>query len=223
MSTRTNIILLLAATALIVFGVFFYNNNKPARELPVMGKTDIEQKNQNGKVLFDTTYHKVKDFKLINQEGKETTLKNVEGKIFVADFFFSNCKGICIKMTNQMERVYEKYKDNSQVMMLSHTVDPKRDTVETLKAYAEMHGADVSKWIFLTGDKKQLYDLARTSYLVSATEGDGGPQDFVHTENFALVDPGKHIRGYYDGTDTSDVDRLMRDIDILLKEVNYKK
>ena len=117
-----------------------------------------------------------------------------------------------------MERVNEKFKDEPTVMFLSHSVNPEFDTPDILKEYAEHHHADANRWHFVTGDKKQIYDLARQSYLVIATAGDGGPDDFVHTQNFALVDKQKRIRGYYDGTDSTEVNKLIDDITILLKE-----
>ena len=124
-------------------------------------------------------------------------------------------------MSTQLERVQARFKTETSVMILSHTVDPTRDSILALNRYATLHGADPKKWHFLTGDKKQLYDLARHSYLVTATDGNGGAEDFVHTEQFALVDKEKHIRGFYDGTDSVEVNRLIVDIEQLL--LSYKK
>lgn len=162
--------------------------------------------------------HRIADFKLINQLGDTITLKNLEGKIYVADFFFTTCPTICPKMSDQMYRVYQKYKDNPDVLILSHTVMPEVDSVPVLKAYAEKYGADANKWIFLTGPKEEIYQLARKSYFAVITEGDGGVSDFIHTENFILVDKQKRIRGFYDGTSKEDVDRLIKEISYLLKE-----
>ena len=141
-----------------------------------------------------------------------------KGKIYVADFFFTTCLGICPLMTEGMIRVHKAYLNNPDIMILSHTVDPDHDTPSVLKRYANNRKIDTNKWNFVTGDKKQIYDLARYSYLVDASEGDGGPNDFVHTENFALVDREGRIRGYYDGTDTAEVGKLIRDISLLLAE-----
>jgi protein SCO1/2 len=162
--------------------------------------------------------HRIADFKLINQLGDTITLKNLEGKIYVADFFFTTCPTICPKMSDQMYRVYQKYKDNPDVLILSHTVMPEVDSVPVLKAYAEKYGADANKWIFLTGPKEEIYQLARKSYFAVISEGDGGVSDFIHTENFILVDKQKRIRGFYDGTSKEDVDRLIKEISYLLKE-----
>jgi protein SCO1/2 len=162
--------------------------------------------------------HRIADFKLINQLGDTITLKKLEGKIYVADFFFTTCPTICPKMSDQMYRVYQKYKDNPDVLILSHTVMPEVDSVPVLKAYAEKYGADANKWIFLTGPKEEIYQLARKSYFAVITEGDGGVSDFIHTENFILVDKQKRIRGFYDGTSKEDVDRLIKEISYLLKE-----
>ena len=125
-------------------------------------------------------------------------------------------------MSNQMERIYTKYKGNKEVKFLSHTVDPEVDTVEQLKAYAIKHNADAAQWMFVTGDKKELYNIARTGYLLNAEQGDGGPDDFIHTQNFALIDKDKRIRGFYDGTDSTEMNKLMLDIDVLLAEYHYK-
>ncbi|MFN4235471.1 MAG: SCO family protein [Bacteroidia bacterium] len=174
----------------------------------------VDQDQQNNKP------HRIADFKLLNQNGDTITLKNLDGKIYVADFFFTTCPTICPKMSDQMHRVYEKYKDNPQVMIVSHTVMPEVDSVSVLKAYADKYHADADKWIFLTGPKEEIYQLARKSYFAVITEGDGGVDDFIHTENFILVDKQKRIRGFYDGTSEEDVDRLIKEISYLLKEKN---
>jgi protein SCO1/2 len=126
-------------------------------------------------------------------------------------------------MSSQMERIYDKFKGNPEVKFLSHTVDPEIDTVKQLKAYAIKHNADAKQWMFVTGDKKELYAIARTGYLLNAEQGDGGPDDFIHTQNFALIDKDKRIRGFYDGTDSLEMNQLMKDIDLLLKEYHYKE
>lgn len=189
------------------------NEERPLRVLPVYGPVDENTKPN----------HHISDFSLTNQEGKIVTQKDFDGKIYVADFFFTTCRSICPIMSTQLERVYDKYKTNPDVMFISHSVNPVYDTPQILQEYANKHHADVNKWMFVTGDKKQIYELARDSYLVSATEGDGGDEDFVHTQNFALVDKEKRIRGYYDGTDSTDVNKLMTEMDMLLKEYKYKK
>ena len=213
-----NIVLLLLAAGVFTYAFFFHDTQKPLRYLPVFGPKSYEAK--NGKT--DTTYHTVRDFSFVNQDGKTVSQKDLDGSIYVTDFFFTTCHSICPVMSSQMERIYTKYKGNPEVKCRSHTVDPEIDTVEQLKAYALRHNADSRQWLFVTGDKKQLYDAARTDYFLDAEQGDGGPDDFIHTQNFALIDKDKRIRGYYDGTDSADIRQLMSDIDLLLKEYHYK-
>ena len=136
----------------------------------------------------------------------------------VADFFFTTCATICPKMTTQMERVQEAYKTDDRIVLLSHSVTPEMDSIPVLADYAALHNADPARWHFLTGDRKQIYSLARRSYFACQDEGDGGPDDFVHTENFVLVDPQRRIRGFYDGTNAGEVDQLISDIGKLLAE-----
>ncbi|HEY0031484.1 MAG TPA: SCO family protein [Bacteroidia bacterium] len=176
---------------------------------------------ENGK---DTVYHTIAPFSFINQDGKTITDKNYEGKIYVADYFFCTCKTICPKMTTELIRVQDKFKyTKGIVQILSHTVDPENDSVPVLKAYANMVHADTETWNFVTGDKKQLYAMARNSYLLNALEGDGGPDDFIHSELFVLVDKEKHIRGIYDGTNIKKVNELIDDIKVLMAEYLIKE
>jgi protein SCO1/2 len=172
---------------------------------------------QNG----DTTFRKVADFRLISQQGKTISQSDLNNSVYVANFFFANCQGICKKMTSQMTRVQEKFKDKSNFKIVSYTVDPARDSVEALEAYAQMYGADPKMWYFLTGPKKEIYDLAINSYMLPAQETNDGIVDFVHSEKFLLVDKDKHVRGIYDGTSQKDVDRLITEISVLLS--TYKK
>ena len=162
--------------------------------------------------------HYIGDFKLIDQNNEVITQEHYKNKIYVADFFFTTCLGICPIMTEEMIRVYKAYKDEPELLIISHTVDPEHDTPEVLARYAKNRDINSEKWHFVTGDKKQIYDLARYSYMVDATEGDNGPNDFVHTENFALVDREGRIRGYYDGTDSVEVKKLITDIRLLLDD-----
>ncbi|MDF2436759.1 MAG: hypothetical protein K0Q95_1135 [Bacteroidota bacterium] len=214
-----NIFLILLVAGVCVYAFFIHDNKKPIRYLAIFGPKEYEAK--NGKT--DTTYHTVKDFHFIDQDGKTVRQKDLDGSVYVADFFFTTCHSICPVMSNQMERIYTKYKNNPEVKFISHTVDPEIDTVKQLKDYALKHNADSKQWLFVTGDKKELYDVARTGYFLDAQQGDGGPDDFIHTQNFALVDKDKRIRGYYDGTDSTDVDQLIKDIELLLKEYHYKE
>ena len=162
--------------------------------------------------------HVISEFNLTDQRGISITRDSIKGKIFVADFFFTTCKTICPLMTNQMQRLYQQYENDPSICFVSYTVDPETDTQEILAEYAKEKKASAGKWYFLTGDKKQIYDLARNAYFVSATKGDGGEDDFVHTQNFALIDKTMHIRGYYDGTDSLEINKLMKDIEVLREE-----
>ena len=186
--------------------------------LQYFGPREVSKTLLNGKEKTDTIYHSVPSFRFVNQLGDTVTDKNYEGKIYVADFFFASCQSICPKMSTQLQRVQEKFESNNDVLLLSHTVNPEEDTVQALAKYAAMVHANNKKWNFVTGDKKQLYDIARNGYFVTALEGDGGPDDFIHSEKFILVDKEKHIRGIYDGTSTVEVDRLMDEINVLIAE-----
>lgn len=186
--------------------------------LPYIGERELAA---NGK---DTIYHSVQPFSFINQDGEIITDKDYEGKIYVADYFFTTCETICPKMATELLRVQEKFAyTQGLVQILSHTVNPENDSVPVLKSYSQMIHADNSVWNFVTGDKKQLYDMARYSYLVNAMEGNGGPDDFIHSELFVLVDKEKHIRGIYDGTDIKAVNDLLDDIKVLMAEYAIKE
>ncbi len=158
------------------------------------------------------------DYSFTSQTGKTVTPKDFEGKIYVADYFFTTCHSICPVMKVSMLSVYDKFKDNPNVKFLSHTVDPETDSVPQLKSYSDTLKIDNNKWFFVTGNKKELYDAARNYYLLAAEPGDGGPDDFIHTQNFALIDKNKRIRGYYDGTKANDIQKLIADINTLLLE-----
>ncbi|UYQ92583.1 SCO family protein [Chitinophaga horti] len=167
--------------------------------------------------VLGTPGHKIKSFSFTNQDGQTVTRENVEGRFYVAEFFFTTCTGICPKMNTNLEKVYKTYKSNPNFLILSHTVDPEVDTLPALRAYAQKHHADPKNWWFLTGSKRDLYKMARESYMLD----DGtytGPDDFVHTQWFALVDTQGRVRGFYEGTKTKDIDKLISDIDRLIHE-----
>lgn len=186
--------------------------------VPYFGERELAP---NGK---DTIYHSIPAFKFVDQDGDTITDKNYEGKIYVADYFFTTCKSICPKMATGLLEVQEKFAfANGLVQILSHTVNPENDSVPVLKAYSEMVHADTKVWNFVTGDKKQLYDIARNGYLVNAMQGDGGPDDFIHSEQLILVDKEKHIRGIYDGTNIKEVNDLVNDIKTLIAEYTIKE
>ena len=215
-----NILLITGAVIILFASIFLKERSKPLRELPYYGEKEEDSTMVDGKYKKTFRYHAVQDFNFLDQQGRSITQKDVAGKIYVTDFFFTTCKSICPVMTGQMKRVYDTYKNNMDVKFLSHTVDPETDSVSVLAAYAQAKNADPDKWYFLTGNKKELYEVARKGYYLDAEQGDGGPDDFIHTPNFALIDKERHIRGYYDGTDSAEVNRLINDIEILLG--NYK-
>jgi protein SCO1/2 len=170
---------------------------------------------------FGNPGHHVQDFSFTNQEGSIISQKDVQGKVYVVSYFFATCRGICPKMNEHLTKVYEAYKGNPKVLILSHTVDPKRDSFQALKAYSTRFDADPKQWMFLTGDKKALYNMARGSYLISALDDTAGvsiDKDFIHDNHYVLVDQSGHLRGFYDGLKVEEVNKLIGDIDILLKE-----
>ncbi|WP_299317162.1 SCO family protein [uncultured Maribacter sp.] len=164
-------------------------------------------------------FHKIPDFKLVDQLGDTLTQKSFENQIYITDFFFTSCPGICLKMTNNMTKVQEAFLDNSEVAILSHSVTPSIDSVSVLKTYAEKNGVIDAKWHLVTGDKTEIYNLGRNEYFV---ENDLGiPKDindFLHTENFLLIDKNKHIRGIYNGLNRASVAQLITDVNALLEE-----
>ncbi len=215
------VILLVIALAGIITA---YLMTKPSDEkpLPVINPIDLNSEMVDADLARQGFGHKIGDFSFTDQTGKAFGLKDVEGKVFVAEYFFSTCGTICPKMTAQMERVHQQFKHTNQVEILSFTVDPANDTVARLAEYAKEHHADSKQWHFLTGEKEKLYEAARRSFFVlkpAAVENQGDVgSDFIHTNNFVLIDKQLRIRGYYDGTSAHDVDRLMKDMERLLEE-----
>lgn len=207
---------------LVIFGgglIFSYQILKPKRQLPIYNPSQLDRRLVDESIQRKGTGHRTLPFKLVNQYGDTITEKNVEDKIFVADFFFTTCPSICRDMAVEKRRLQDVFKDDDQIMILSHTVTPEMDSVPVMREYAEMQGAIKGKWELLTGDKPQIYKLARQSYFAVMDEGGNGDEsDFIHTENFVLVDPNKRIRGFYDGTSKEDVDLLIADIAILKEE-----
>jgi len=199
-----------------------YDALQPVKRLP------IYQPNMVNAELVDSTlqhvkkYHRIADFSLINQNGDTITQENYRDKIYVADFFFTTCPTICPIMTANLVEVQAALASDPEVLLLSHSVTPEIDSVAQLKKYAIEKGVNDAKWNLVTGDKKQIYELARKSYLAVQEDGDGGPFDMIHTENFILVDKQRRIRGFYDGTKEEEMDRLLTDIEILKKSVEEK-
>ncbi|WP_289663896.1 SCO family protein [Flavobacterium panacagri] len=207
---------------LIVFSVvtisLFYAALKPKKTLPIYNPADVNPELVDSTVQYKSKYHTIADFSFVNQNGDTITQKNYEGKIYVADFFFTTCGSICPKMTTNLEEVQKAVINNPKVMLLSHTVFPEVDSVSVLKAYAIKHGVVDSKWNLVTGDKKEIYTMARKSYLAVKLGRPDQLYDMVHTENFVLVDQKRRVRGFYDGTNKEDMKRLLEDIEFLSKE-----
>ncbi|MEW7278016.1 SCO family protein [Aquimarina sp. 2201CG1-2-11] len=209
-------IVLFVLSAIIIS--IIYSILKPNRILPVYEPNMVHTDLVDSTVQYVRKYHKIADFRLINQNGKTITQKDYENKIYVADFFFTTCQTICPIMTDHMKEIQNQLQNDHEVLLLSHSVTPQIDSVARLKKYAIQKGVDDAKWNLVTGDKKEIYDLARKSYLAAKSDGDGGKYDMVHTENFVLIDTRKRIRGFYDGTNPEDIDRLLEDIAVLKKE-----
>ena len=218
--TRNGLLTILAFFIIFIGGVSVsYFLMKPVQKLKIYSPSDLNPKLVDEETLNRNSEHTISPFSLYNQNGKLITEKVLSDKIYVADFFFTTCPSICPKMSKQMLRVFDKYKDNSKIMLVSHTVMPEVDSVPVLKDYAARYGINSdNKWLFLTGDKKEIYRLARKSYFAAINEGIGDKNDFIHTENFVLVDTKKRIRGFYDGTNKEEVEKLIDDIEILLHE-----
>ena len=202
----------------IVIISIFYQILKPRVVLPIFQPAQVNEELVDSTIQHVKKYHTIADFSLINQNGKTVTQDTYNNKIYIADFFFTTCQTICPIMTDHMVILQNQLKLDPDVMLLSHTVTPEIDSVAQLKKYALNKGVLDSKWNLVTGDKKEIYQLARKSYLAVKSYGDGGEYDMIHTENFILVDQKKRIRGYYDGTLEEDIESLLNDIDILKKE-----
>jgi len=185
--------------------------------LPLYGPKTAVEVIKNGVKTVDSIDYSIPNFQFTDQDGKPVDSNTISGKIFVADFFFTSCPSICPKMMKEMDGVYEKYKSNKDVVILSYSIDPVRDSVARLKKYEKKIGFESSKWHLLTGNKDSIYSLA-DKYLVSAAQDPDAPGGFIHSGNFILIDKHRRIRGYYDGTKEDKVQKLMDDIDILLKE-----
>lgn len=212
----------------LFFGVFivlsaiilslFYSALKPKKTLPIFNPADVNPELVDSTVQYKSKYHTIGDFSFINQNGKTITQKDYEGKIYVADFFFTTCGSICPKMTTNLSDIQKAFANNPKVKLLSHTVFPETDSVPVLKAYAKKHRVDDNKWNLVTGDKKEIYTMARKSYLAVKLGKPSELYDMVHTENFVLVDTKKRVRGFYDGTNKEDMKRLIEDITFLSNE-----
>lgn len=197
----------------LIYSIVFYfgcSQKKSSVLLPIYGEKKI--------IAGDTIYHQIANFNLTNQIGQVVNQNTTKNKIYIANFFFATCQSICPMMSNQLQEVQKAFLADDSVLILSHSVNPLHDTVAVLNNYADSYGAKTNKWHLLTGNKKQIYDLAKTSYLVNAFEDDESPEGFLHSELFLLIDKKSRIRGMYDGTNTSEVKKLIEDVKLLKQE-----
>jgi len=214
--------IILAFLAIWVGGMFIvYPKLRDRDRLPIYNPADINPKLVDTDMQRTGMNHRIADFSLTDQTSTTVTNADVAGKVYVADFFFVTCPSICPKMSKNMSDLALQFKGESRVMFLSHSVFPDQDSVPVLAAYGAKYNADPAQWKLLTGPKPHIYELARRSYFAVTTEGDGGPEDFIHTENFVLVDPDRRLRGFYDGTNPDETRQLGEDIKKLLRE--YEK
>ena len=208
----------LLAIVLMVLSVIIisiiYSVLKPVEILPVYQPSAVSAALVSQEIRHQKKYHTISNFSLTNQNGQIVTQDTYKDKIYVADFFFTTCQTICPIMTSNMVELQDKLANNSDVLLLSHTVMPEIDTVAQLKKYAGQKKVNAAQWNLVTGSKQEIYNLARKQYLV-AKENPDDPLGLVHTENFVLIDTQKRIRGFYDGTQTQEMDRILHDIEVL--------
>ena len=209
MIKKYKVFILSMAVVSIATILMFYNVLKPEEKLPIYQPNMVSFQLVDSTVQHVKRFHKIKDFSLVNQNGEKVTNENYRDKIYIADFFFTTCQGICPIMKENMIILQDEYKDDDQVYLLSHTVTPEIDTKEVFKKYSLEKGVIDSKWNLVTGDKKQIYNLARKSYLVAEDIEESELFEMIHTENFVLVDPESRIRGFYDGTDQESMNALI--------------
>lgn len=211
---------------LVVFSAIvlpvFYHLLKVDKKLKIYNPIDVNPRLVAFSMKHIRKDHSIANFELINQNGEIITSKNYKNKIYIADFFFTRCQTICISMAYNMSELQAYYKDDNELMFLSHSVTPVIDSVSVLKNYAESKGVIDGKWNVTTGAKKHIYALARKSYFAVLDKGNGDENDFIHTEQFVLIDKEKRIRGYYDGTDKKDMEKLKEDVVLLKKEYALK-
>ncbi|MEO8933972.1 MAG: SCO family protein [Xanthomarina sp.] len=206
------------ASLCLIIVLIIYNIFDVYKPLPIYQPSMVNFEMVDSTLQYKKKYHKIEDFSLINQNGEIITQDSYKDKIYIADFFFTTCLTICPIMTDHMVLIQNEIKDDLDIMLLSHTVTPEIDTVAQLKKYALEKGVIDNKWNLVTGDKKEIYSLARKSYLAVKDDGTGDEYDMIHTENFMLIDKKRQIRGYYDGTDPKDISRLLKEIKILKQE-----
>ena len=208
------IIFIMSLFSIIVITTFYFVL-QPKVSLPIYSPSMVSEELVEEDIRYIKKYHKINDFSLINQNGKLISQEFYRNKIYIADFFFTTCPDICPIMTENMSYLQSELKDQTDVLLVSFSVTPQVDTVDVLRSYANLKGVDDSKWNLFTGNKKDIYELARKSFLVAKNDGDGGKYDMIHTENFVLVDKESRIRGFYDGTNEEAMNKLLADVTIL--------
>ncbi|MDB5109726.1 MAG: hypothetical protein JWR67_840 [Mucilaginibacter sp.] len=210
--------LLPAIVVMLLWNACKFNDNK--KTLPIYGNRQPVTKTINGQTVTDTIYQTIPKFKFVNQYGDSISNKMLDGNIYVADFFFTTCPSICPVMHRNMLKVYNTFKNTGNFKILSHTIDPKHDSIPVLKKYADKLGVTGNTWWFLQGKKEDIYQIAENSYLVAVKQDDGTAGGYVHQGYFVLIDKQKRIRGSYDGTDPKQVDQMIEDIKTLQAEPN---
>jgi protein SCO1 len=217
---------IVAIGIVLVMPVFFLLVFQPLGKIPrpkaphkqyATGVT--EGVNDKGEKVLDSTYRVIPNYKFQTQSGDSLELDSLHGNIYVADFFFATCPGICPKLSNSLEKVQQAFVRESNFRIVSFSVDPAKDSVQALRKYAAVHNAIPGKWYFLRGSKQDIFNLASTGFSLTAKDDeDGGPEAFIHSEKLVLVDQNGNIRGYYSGVDTNRVNKLMGDIVLLLRD-----
>ena len=190
--------------------------------LPIMGRYKITEQIIDGAIVKDSIPHQIADFSFMNQDSIWINNDTLAGKAYVADFFFTSCPTICPVMKKQMVRVFEKYQDESKFAIVSHSIDPKHDSIPLLNDFAKRLGVHGKNWHFLTGNQNDIYQIGEKSYLSVSGEDKGAPGGYIHSGAFILIDDQRRIRGVYDGTDVDQVDILLLEIDILLDEIKKR-
>lgn len=204
----------------IIAVLFFLQSctSETGKRLPILGSREPVERIENGRTVVDTVYHTIPPFAYLNQDSVVISDKDFDNKIYVADFFFTSCNTICPKMHRNMLEIYNRFRDNPRVRLLSHSIDIKYDLPSRLKKYATKLGVEGDTWQFVHGSRDSIFNVSAKNYLVAAYEDDTDPQGLVHQGWFVLVDTKKQLRGAYDGTQEDQVKQLMSDMDKLLKE-----
>jgi len=213
----------------LVFGILMLaagwsscKTNDSKTSLPIFGSRKAVTKTVNGQSVTDTVYQTIPKFSFVNQYGDSISNKNLDGKIYVADFFFTTCPSICPMMARNLLTVYNTFKSKDDFKILSHSIDPKHDSVPVLKKYADKLGVSGNTWWFVQGKKEDVYTIAEKNYLVAVKQDSTAAGGYVHQGYFVLVDKQKRVRGAYDGTDPKQVDQLIADIKTLQAEPDQK-